>query len=210
MKQTADEIEKVKAQCDLNERARRQQEEAQQRLKEEYAKYTADLTGQDPEGVLADADNFIIPTSRRQQFITITSAMKAVVFRPTEERWQQAWKLLERAALQGIPDVGSVCCAPLLRLIEHKKYGGGGHRFSMREEEIQPYIAYLRQTGALVDHSSRPKCYGPCHQGPHNSVEFVQYPDGCTPDAAPDDVICTLATAPNVNDNWEEKYHVSD
>jgi len=115
----------------------------------EYITYIINLDLPDPEEVLKGAAKFKFPPEGDKQYAILSSVMTCVVRIPTEERWKQGWKLLEAAAVQGLADVGAVCCGPMLRLIETKDRGGAGHSFSLPETEILPYIPLLQKAGAL-------------------------------------------------------------
>lgn len=79
----------------------------------EFAEWRSKQDLPDPETLLADPDSFRIPARADQQFAVLASIAAAVVRNRTRPRWFAAWKLLGRAAGEGIADVAATAALAL-------------------------------------------------------------------------------------------------
>ncbi|MBV8990901.1 MAG: sigma 54-interacting transcriptional regulator [Solirubrobacterales bacterium] len=66
----------------------------------------------DPEEVLADPDSFVLPERSDRGFAVLTAVASVAIADGGEERWQQAWRVVARAA-EGAPDVATLVARTL-------------------------------------------------------------------------------------------------
>jgi hypothetical protein len=66
----------------------------------------------DPEAVLADPDTFVLPERSDRAFAVLTAVASVAVADGGQERWQQAWRVVARAA-EGAPDVATLVARTL-------------------------------------------------------------------------------------------------
>lgn len=66
----------------------------------------------DPEAVLADPDSFVLPERSDRAFAVLTAVASVAVADGSEQRWQQAWRVVARAADQA-PDVATLVARTL-------------------------------------------------------------------------------------------------
>jgi len=69
----------------------------------------------DPEEVLRDPDRFRLPDRGDRQFAVLSALTAAVAARPTKERWEAAFKVVEQAVDRGAADVAAVAARTLAK-----------------------------------------------------------------------------------------------
>jgi hypothetical protein len=67
----------------------------------------------DPEEVLRDPDRFRLPDRGDRQFAVLSALTAAVALKPTKERWEAAFKVVEQAVQRGAADVAAVAARTL-------------------------------------------------------------------------------------------------
>ncbi len=77
----------------------------------------------DPEAVLADPDSFVLPERSDRAFAVLTAVASVAVADGSGERWQQAWRVVARAA-DGAPDVATLVARTLMA--NRPEAGAGG------------------------------------------------------------------------------------
>lgn len=80
----------------------------------ELLHWASEMDLPDPEEVLADPEAFVMPERGDRAYAALSAIAAAVATNPTEERWLAAWKVLARAAEQGV-DVAALAARVLAR-----------------------------------------------------------------------------------------------
>jgi AAA domain (dynein-related subfamily) len=78
----------------------------------EFLAWLEHLDLPDPELVLADPDGFVLPERSDRAFAVLTAVASVAVADGSDERWQQAWRVVARAA-DGAPDVATLVARTL-------------------------------------------------------------------------------------------------
>ncbi len=78
----------------------------------EFLAWLEHLDLPDPESVLADPDSFVLPERSDRAFAVLTAVASVAVADGSHERWQQAWRVVARAA-DGAPDVATLVARTL-------------------------------------------------------------------------------------------------
>jgi hypothetical protein len=78
----------------------------------EFLAWLEHLDLPDPEAVLADPDSFVLPERSDRAFAVLTAVASVAVLDGTPERWQQAWRVVARAA-DAAPDVATLVARTL-------------------------------------------------------------------------------------------------
>jgi hypothetical protein len=78
----------------------------------EFLAWLEHLDLPDPESVLADPDSFVLPERSDRAFAVLTAVASVAVADGSDERWQQAWRVLARAA-NAAPDVATLVARTL-------------------------------------------------------------------------------------------------
>lgn len=68
----------------------------------------------DPEAVLADPENFVLPERGDRAYAALSSVAAAVAADPTPERWARGWAVFGRAG-ESVPDVAAAAARTLAR-----------------------------------------------------------------------------------------------
>ncbi|MGA2928251.1 MAG: AAA family ATPase [Solirubrobacteraceae bacterium] len=105
----------------------------------EFLTWLEHLDLPDPEAVLDDPDSFVLPERSDRAFAVLTAVASVAVSDGGQERWQQAWRVLARAA-DGAPDVATLVARTL-----------AGHRPAGAEvpEALLELAPVLRAAGLL-------------------------------------------------------------
>ncbi|MBV9716851.1 MAG: AAA family ATPase [Solirubrobacterales bacterium] len=78
----------------------------------EFLAWLEHLDLPDPETVLDDPDGFVLPERSDRAFAVLTAVASVAVADGGSERWQQAWRVVARAA-EGAPDVATLVARTL-------------------------------------------------------------------------------------------------
>ena len=78
----------------------------------EFLAWLEHLDLPDPEAVLAKPDSFALPERSDRAFAVLTAVASVAVADGSEERWQQAWRVVARAA-ESAPDVATLVARTL-------------------------------------------------------------------------------------------------
>lgn len=87
----------------------------------EFISYIKNLDLPDPEELLKAPGEFKLPERGDIAFITLSSVVAAVSFQPTQDRYNAAWEIIDRAVHQGGKDVAFMAAVSLARL--RKQHG---------------------------------------------------------------------------------------
>jgi len=79
----------------------------------EFMAWSRDLDLPDPEQILANPEQLILPERGDQAFAILLAVITTATARLTTERWMAAWRILARAAEQGKKDVAAVAAKKL-------------------------------------------------------------------------------------------------
>jgi len=71
----------------------------------EFAAFLKNLDLPDPEVLLKEPQNFVLPNRGDIAYAALSSVVAAVASKPTKERWVAAWVILSNAAAQGGKDI---------------------------------------------------------------------------------------------------------
>jgi hypothetical protein len=71
----------------------------------------------DPEAVLDDPSSFKLPDRGDRQFAVLNAVSAAVAARPTRERWEAAFQIVEQAVQLGASDVAAVAARALAKCV---------------------------------------------------------------------------------------------
>ncbi len=107
----------------------------------EFLGWCRDLDLPDPEEVLANPLNFMLPERGDQAFAVLTAIITAVTGRLTEERWSAAWSVLAQAANQGRKDIAAVAAK---NLAASRKPD-----LPLPVKELQEFVPLLQQGGLM-------------------------------------------------------------
>ena len=80
----------------------------------EFLAWLEHLDLPDPETVLADPDSFVLPERSDRAFAVMTAVASVAVADGSQERWDQAWRVVARAA-DGAPDVATLVARTLAK-----------------------------------------------------------------------------------------------
>ena len=105
----------------------------------EYFAWCKDQDLPDPEIFIRDPLKFTLPERQDIQFAVLASVAAAVMARLTDERYLNAWKVLERAANQGGLDVAVVAARSLLSIDKED--------LPLPLEELKPFERILKKAG---------------------------------------------------------------
>jgi MoxR-like ATPase len=78
----------------------------------EFLSWLEHLDLPDPEAVLDDPESFVLPERSDRAFAVLTAVASVAVADGGQERWQQAWRVVARAA-EGAPDVATLVARTL-------------------------------------------------------------------------------------------------
>lgn len=107
----------------------------------EFLAWRRELDLPDPEDVLADPDGFVLPARGDQAYAVLAAVVAAAVSRLTRERWLAAWRVLARAAEQGVKDVAA---AAARSLAQAQKPG-----LPLPTKELREFIPLLQKAGVM-------------------------------------------------------------
>ncbi len=93
-----------------------------------------------PETLLANPNEFLLPNRGDQAFAVLSSVASAVVHNLTAKRWSAAWAILALAAEQGGKDVAAVACKTL---VAHRA------KMPLPTKELQAFLPLLQKGGLL-------------------------------------------------------------
>jgi len=71
----------------------------------EFAAFLKNLDLPDPEDLLKEPQNFVLPSRGDIAYAALSSVVAAVASKPSKERWVAAWVILSNAAAQGGKDI---------------------------------------------------------------------------------------------------------
>lgn len=80
----------------------------------EFLTWLAEADLPDPEAVLADPENFVLPERGDRAYAALSSVAAAVASDPSNGRWERGWKAFARAA-ETTPDVAAAAARTLAR-----------------------------------------------------------------------------------------------
>ena len=80
----------------------------------EWLAFLGDLDLPDPEALLADPTSFVLPDRGDLALAVLSAVSAAVAAHATVERWEAAWRIVERAAASH-PDVAATSARSLAR-----------------------------------------------------------------------------------------------
>lgn len=105
----------------------------------EFLSWVEEMDLPDPEAVLADPDDFTLPTRGDRVYAVLSAVVAAVAADPTPARWAAGWRVLGRAG-EGTPDVAAMSARVLVRC----RPDG-----APLPPEIKLFLPVLRQAGLV-------------------------------------------------------------
>lgn len=114
----------------------------------EFVSWLRELDLPDPEALLADPSSYQRPARGDQEWAALAAVVAAVADQPTRERWHAAWKVLDRAAELGAPDVAASQVGPLMRLARPGGVKALQGQYP-RPEVLKRFTSLVKEAGLL-------------------------------------------------------------
>lgn len=106
----------------------------------EFLAWITEMDLPNPEEILADPTNFLLPSRADRAYAILASVATAVASNPTPSRWKAGWQVLAKAG-DSTPDVAAMAA----RILARCRPPG-----AIPPSEVKAFVPLLKQAGLLA------------------------------------------------------------
>jgi MoxR-like ATPase len=112
----------------------------------EFITWVKDLDLPDPEELLKNPKNFVLPERQDKAYAILMSVAQAAVENPSPKKWNAAWQIIGTASLQGAKDIAVNAVTLLAKF--RKENNKSGYEFPT--EIVRSFLPLLKNVGEII------------------------------------------------------------